>query len=241
MNWLFVDPVELTDSGSIEISGKRARYVHEWHKPSLGAKLKGLIGSQERVQLEVVELSPSQITLRILEPLPGTPRRLPVSLCVAVPRPQTAKKVLQTAAMFGVQELQFFPSYSAPKSYLQSSLLRGPAIQAELVKGLEQVGDPVAPEVSIFQTQEGFFERSGLTARTNEAAKFIAAPASGNPSAVKELVTPCVIAVGPEAGWGEQEYDRFENAGFRPFSLGERAVRVETALAALLGVLSLSS
>ena len=43
---------------------------------------------------------------------------------------------------------------------------------------------------------------------------------------------PAVIAVGPERGWSDNEREMFEQAGFLRLSIGERALRAETACAA---------
>jgi RsmE family RNA methyltransferase len=47
---------------------------------------------------------------------------------------------------------------------------------------------------------------------------------------------PVVIAVGSERGWSEQERERLESAGFTRLSLGERALRTETACVAAVAL-----
>jgi len=41
-----------------------------------------------------------------------------------------------------------------------------------------------------------------------------------------------VLAVGSERGWSDKERDLLENAGFIRLSMGERALRTETACVA---------
>ena len=48
-----------------------------------------------------------------------------------------------------------------------------------------------------------------------------------------------VMAVGPDGGWVPFEAELLEAHGFRPFSLGPRILRVETAVPVLLGQLAL--
>jgi RsmE family RNA methyltransferase len=43
---------------------------------------------------------------------------------------------------------------------------------------------------------------------------------------------PAVLAVGPERGWSDRERELLEKAGFLRLSLGERALRTETACVA---------
>jgi RsmE family RNA methyltransferase len=42
------------------------------------------------------------------------------------------------------------------------------------------------------------------------------------------------LAIGPEGGFIGEEIGAFERAGFLPVSMGERVLRVETAVAALI-------
>ena len=51
------------------------------------------------------------------------------------------------------------------------------------------------------------------------------------PRAVSEAVT---LAIGPEGGWIPYEVDKLQEAGLAPVQLGERILRVETAVTALL-------
>ncbi len=43
------------------------------------------------------------------------------------------------------------------------------------------------------------------------------------------------VAIGVETGWSEYEIEQFQKAGFLPVSLGDRILRVETALTVLVG------
>ena len=43
-----------------------------------------------------------------------------------------------------------------------------------------------------------------------------------------------VLAIGPEGGWIPYEVEKFTAAGLQPVQLGERILRVETAVSALL-------
>jgi RsmE family RNA methyltransferase len=42
------------------------------------------------------------------------------------------------------------------------------------------------------------------------------------------------LAIGPEGGFIAEEIASFENAGFQAVTIGERVLRVETAVAALI-------
>jgi 16S rRNA U1498 N3-methylase RsmE len=74
-----------------------------------------------------------------------------------------------------------------------------------------------------------------LIARDWPGPRFVAHP--GAPPLAEVAALPCVLAVGPEGGWIERELDTFVARGFTPVSLGPPILRVETAVAALLGQL----
>ncbi len=48
-----------------------------------------------------------------------------------------------------------------------------------------------------------------------------------------------VLAVGPEGGWVAPEVEMFKAAGFLPFHMGDRILRTETAVVALLSQICL--
>lgn len=56
----------------------------------------------------------------------------------------------------------------------------------------------------------------------------------GNYRPARALSEPVTLAIGPEGGWIPYEIDLLGKAGLQPVQLGERILRVETAVTALL-------
>ncbi|MBU2010696.1 MAG: 16S rRNA (uracil(1498)-N(3))-methyltransferase, partial [Gammaproteobacteria bacterium] len=54
------------------------------------------------------------------------------------------------------------------------------------------------------------------------------------PHCPRAVTQPVTLAIGPEGGWIPYEVDKLAAAGLRPVQLGERILRVETAVSALL-------
>jgi RsmE family RNA methyltransferase len=55
-----------------------------------------------------------------------------------------------------------------------------------------------------------------------------------HPPCPRALTEPVTLAIGPEGGWIPYEIDLLGKAGLQPVQLGERILRVETAVTALL-------
>ena len=54
------------------------------------------------------------------------------------------------------------------------------------------------------------------------------------PSCPRAVEQPVTLAIGPEGGWIAYEVEKLAAAGLQPVQLGERILRVETAVTALL-------
>ncbi len=59
--------------------------------------------------------------------------------------------------------------------------------------------------------------------------RWVGVPGATNALVPSELNEKAGILIGPEGGWSPRELQQIEEAGFRPFSLGPRILRVETA------------
>lgn len=155
--------------------------------------------------------------------------RLPLTVLIGLPRPQTAKKVLHDLASLGAARLVFFESEKGDPGYLTSSLWKDGEWREHVLKGTEQACSTLVPEV----TRVGSLAEA-LRLVDGPAWKLALDPyeASGAP----ELASPeqaAVLAIGPERGFGDGERRALRAAGFAFAHLGDRILRVEAA--ALVG------
>ncbi len=155
--------------------------------------------------------------------------RLPLTVLVGLPRPQTAKKVLHDLASLGAARIVFFESAKGDPGYLTSSLWKDGEWREHVLKGTEQACSTLVPEVTRVGSLAGAL--IGLDAN---AWKLALDPyeATGAP----EISTPAkaaVLAIGPERGFAEEERAELRAAGFAFAHLGDRILRVEAA--ALVG------
>jgi RsmE family RNA methyltransferase len=247
MNSLIILPDEVGDGAVATLVGSRARYAVDTHEVQEGQSLKVGVMDGARGEGRVLSVSPEKVTIELnltasaLEPLA-------VSLIVGVSRPQTVKKVIQSAVMFGVSSLHFVKSEKGEKSYLQSRSLDQDQIEEESLKAMEQVWDSRRPEIGVHRALSYFLKDKlssveDATGRPGggEILKLIAHPGAAalTPADAPRVVDArTIIAIGPERGWSDREVQLFEEAGFTTIGLGDRVVRVELALVFLLGQLA---
>jgi RsmE family RNA methyltransferase len=131
-----------------------------------------------------------------------------------------------------VPRLVLLNSYRVEKSFWQTPFLQPAAIREQLILGLEQARDTVLPEVLIEQRFKPFVE-DRLPAMAAGSLGLVGHPGDypACPRAVEQAVT---LAIGPEGGWIPYEVEKLQAAGLQPVQLGERILRVETAVSALL-------
>lgn len=241
MNFIMLYPSEI-EAGSAVVCGPRAAKLCEVHELSEGLVVQALVWGQSRGEVAVLEVRPELVVMRYREreALLARPRTVAI---VGLSRPQTVKKVLALSAAMGVTELHLVRSEGSPKSYLQSHTLQQEELHRELVKGMEQSGDPIPPAVQVHPHFHIFVDQllhSGDLPKLKLAADTRASqPITSAVVRFEGSAQGVVFAIGPEAGWEPRESQALETLGFTPCSLGARILRVEHALAALLGQIAL--
>jgi RsmE family RNA methyltransferase len=96
-----------------------------------------------------------------------------------------------------------------------------------------QCRDTVLPELIIRNRFKPFIEDE-LPEISANTEKIVAHPGD-HPACPVALNKPCTLAIGPEGGFIPYEIEKFQEAGFDCVSLGERILRVETAVSSLIG------
>jgi RsmE family RNA methyltransferase len=232
MNLLILEPDDFIGEGRARLTGRRLRHVTEVHRAAVGDDLAvGLLeGAMGRGR--VTRLDPEALELEVeLEHAP--PPKLPLTLVLALPRPKVLNRVLAAATSLGVARIFLVNAWKVEKSYWNSPRLSEENLRLQRILGLEQAKDTRLPELQLRRLLRPFAEDElpGLLRSTLPllAHPGVAAPC---PRAVTEPVT---LVIGPEGGFIPQEIDLLTRSGCRPVNLGERILRVETAVAALVG------
>ena len=238
MNLVLLEPGELRADGTARLEGRRAAHVAEVLRAAAGERLRvGVVGGRTGEAL-VESVREGEVVIRpSLDREPPPPA--PVSLLVALPRPKVLRRVLQAIASMGVKRLVLLGSWRVEKSYWGSPALAPEAIREELLLGLEQGRDTVLPEVRVRRLFKPFVEDE-LDDAFPERTRLLADPAGAGP--LGDLPRPgerAALAIGPEGGFTRYEAEALRARGFAAFTLGDRILRVDTAVAFAVGQVSL--
>jgi RsmE family RNA methyltransferase len=231
VNLLLLEDADFIAADRVVLRDRRLVHMQDVHRAAVGDSLRvgrvnGLLGSAEVIRLEKHEAE-----LRVsLETL--SPAKLPLTLLLALPRPKMLRRVFQTVATMGVPKVVLLNSYRVEKSFWQTPFLDPQAIREQLILGLEQARDSVLPEIVIEKRFKPFVE-DRLPALACDTLGLVGHPGDF-PPCPRAVNRPVTLAIGPEGGWIPYEVDLLGRAGLQPVQLGERVLRVETAVTALL-------
>jgi RsmE family RNA methyltransferase len=231
VNLLLLEDADFIASDRVVLRDRRLKHMQEVHRSEVGDSLRvgrvgGLLGSAELLRLEPREAELSVVFDR--EP----PAKLPLTLILALPRPKMLRRVFQTIATMGVPKVILVNSYRVEKSFWQTPFLEPAAIREQLILGLEQARDSVLPEIVIEKRFKPFVE-DRLPAIVDGTLGLVGHPGDF-PACPRAVEQPVTLAIGPEGGWIPYEIDLLRASGMNPVQLGERILRVETAVTALL-------
>ena len=161
------------------------------------------------------------------------PPALPLRLVLALPRPKVLNRMVAAAASMGIREIDPINAWRVEKAYWKSPRLAEENLRAQALLGLEQAGDTMLPTIRLHRFFTTFV-RAELPKAIDGRLALVADP-NGDTVPPRHVLDPVVLAIGPEGGFIDREVRALRDIGFASVSLGPRILRVETALAYLLG------
>lgn len=235
MNIIILEDHHYITADKARLGGRYFEHVTQILKADIGSRLSigqlnGNIG-----HAELCAIGSDWIELQIVELTSPSPPTLPISLILGLPRPRMLQRTLQTIATMGVERLHLIQSSRVEKSFWQTPLLKPLALHEQLVIGLEQGKATQLPEIHFHQRFRPFIEDHTLV-NDNPTHKLIAHPGD-YPLAASVNGAATTLAIGPEGGFVHNEVEQFCERGFTSVQLGERILRVETAIPVLLAKL----
>lgn len=233
MNMLLLDKEDFTSHGPVSVNGRRFTRLKDFIHIEVGKKIKAGVRNESCGSAEVLEIMPDQVKLDY-RPESSPPPAPPLTLIIALQRPQTFSKVIHSAVTLGIKQIHFIHTFKVEKSYWQSSRLRPESLQEEIDLALEQAADPLEPQLFFHKRFKPFVEDE-LEKIAGSSLRLLGDPSGTAPVPLHD--TPITLALGPEGGFTEYEINTLREHSFKSISLGTRILRTEFALAALLGKL----
>lgn len=236
MNIILADQDEI-ENGRVILKGERADHIvkvlraKEDDKVRFGVldgeKGTGTIVSIKKKHPRIVELA-----VELTEPIGPLPR---IDLVVAMARPIMMRRILSQATALGVGSFHIIHANRVEKSFWEASMLEQESFYDYLIQGLEQSVDTRMPEVIFHRRFKPFVEDVIPTIAGEYSHMLVGHPGGENGLAesLKEKTGRILLAVGPEGGWVDYEVEKFREAGFIPFTIGSRILKVDTAVVAL--------
>lgn len=158
----------------------------------------------------------------------------PITLLVGLSRPQTNRKILQSAATMGVERMLFPITDRAEPAYAHSKLWTTGEYRRHVLAGVAQAFTTQVPSVTFGMTLE-----EALSSVTHADAKLALDNYEHTEpmSDVQFRSDPSIVlAVGSERGWTAAERESLRDADFRLVGMGERVLRTETAVVSALAL-----
>ena len=188
---------------------------------------------------KIVEKDGTSISLKV-ELTDNPPAKLPVTLIVALPRPNTFKKILHTITVMGVKEVYFIKTNKVEKSFWSSPVLKESKVNNIILDGLMQAKDTIVPNIHFRKLFKPFIEDE-LPVICKNSNPIIFHPSDDGEKLKVDNSSEYVYLIGPEGGFTEYEVDKVTQVvSAKKVAMGERIMRVEQAIGTVLGYTSLS-
>jgi len=242
MNIILVESDEITDN-LVHLNDHRAEHIVKVLRSQVGDEVRvGVVngGKGKGKILNIKTKFPFGVDLdiKIRESQHQVP---PLDLILALPRPIMLKRILSQVTALGIGTIHLIQAKRVEKSFWESTIIAENGFKPFLLHGLEQAVDTILPEICLHRKFKPFLEDYYPTIRESYQYHLLAHPGGQNglPGEIDEKSCRTVFAVGPEGGWVDYEVQKFRQQGFVDCSIGERILKVDTAVVALHARISL--
>lgn len=236
MNIILVEQEELQEN-YVSLLDRRAEHIVKVLRADVGVRLKVGVVDGEHGTGEIISIKkkyPFEAVLRV--ELTEPPRPVPpLDLILALPRPIMLKRILSQVTALGVGTIFLINANRVEKSFWGATILEEAEYRDHLLQGLEQAVDTRVPTVEFHNKFKPFVEDYLPTVIKSYTSRICAHPEGDSTfaGAVTGREGRILLAIGPEGGWVEYEVSKFIEAGFDCCTIGDRILKVDTAVIAL--------
>lgn len=216
--------------------GRTVHLLKVLHKKSGDSFDAGILGGRRGTGIiEKVNLDGSLVySLRLFE---DSPPRFPLRTAVGFPRPIQLRRLLRDLSSLGVSAVDLIGTDLGDKNYRNTNLLEDGGARSALIEGAMQARDTSIPALALWPRLDDWlgeapWEKGPGPKRLSLLVAADNLRPEGSMARLSLMRRQAVLAIGPERGWSGRERELLEKAGFLRLSLGERALRTETACVA---------
>ena len=232
MNLILLFDDDFAGVARVRLTGRRLQHVLTVHRATPGGELAIGVAGGRVGRGHVTRLDSEALEMDVVFD-GNTPPSLPLTLVLALPRPKVLNRVIAAAASLGVKRIFLLNAWRVEKSYWTSPRLGDDNLRLQSILGLEQARDTILPSIELRRLFRPFVEDE-LPAIARGTRALVAHPVASQ-ACPRDVREPVTLAIGPEGGFIAEEIASLVRAGFEPVTMGPRVLRVETAVAAIIG------
>jgi 16S rRNA (uracil1498-N3)-methyltransferase len=233
MNLIIVDEHEIADN-RICLADHRAKHIVKVLHSELGDCIKigilnGKIGIGKITLIRkkypfMVEIDPTFTSL--------PPEKASLDIILALPRPIMMRRIFSQIASLGIDTIHIVNASRVEKSFWSAGIINADEYMEHLIHGLEQAVDTIPPTVKWYRKFRPFIEDSLPEIKNSYSDLLLAHPETEKKlhQCIDEHSKKILLAIGPEGGWVDFEVEKFQEQGFSCFTLGQRILKVDTAV-----------
>lgn len=245
---LVVPPAALAGE-TFRLEGEAHHHLVRVKRLEVGDALRLTDGAGRARFAELTSISKKDALARLGDEAPTNEPALQVEIWTAPPKPERAAWLVEKATEVGVAAIRFLATERAARTFAAPQLER---LTRVAVAAVEQCGRARVPAIATEESLATALERLGRSRKTIVAfdssganpfsgafaSSFLSSSSSSSSPGAPEppRAVDVVLLIGPEGGWTDAERARFAAAGAEVWSLGERALRVETAAVVAAGI-----
>lgn len=233
MNLLLFEPAEI--DRPLPRTDARAQHLLEILHRREGDPFDAGLVDGPRGKGTLVAITADALTLRFEWGNPPPPLA-PITLILGLPRPQTARKILHDATTLGVAALHFVTAEKGEPGYAQSPLWHTGEWRRHLLAGAAQAFCTRLPSLTYGQTLADALAALPTDGTRLALDNYEATASLGDAVTGDSTAPDIVLALGPERGWSARDRDALRAAGFTLVHLGQRVLRLETAVVAATAI-----
>ena len=189
----------------------------------------------------IADITPERIELCEVKLTIAPPPKLDLTVVLALPRPKVLRRLMMDMAALGVRDIILINSYRTQKSYWQSPMLS--RLDEFVLEGLQQGVDTIAPRISLQKRFKPFVEdelaqlisNRAIVAHPYAELSFSQYIQQQSTESSHGSILPSMVFIGAEGGWIDYEIELLAKQGCQAVHIGERILRTEAAVNAILG------